>query len=447
MEKIERKHLGGINMPIVSSILSGLAQIPGIVCRYLPFKDSLNKKQKKTLFILYSIVMVVNMILFYVAQMLFGLDVLFYKFYFIMGGLMYLVINCYVMPKRITEHLFVYWMVAIYVLTLHSISAIFQNFFSIETTNLMRLIVQDSLFFVIFIVTYRILRKLIDVTVKPFIECRNGDYWKNMWVVPMFMFCSNFLMSINYTWLQTWDQILSRLFTSFAMIFICQCIAYDFKEMQSKIVVNEKLKFSEEQIRLQKNYYTAISRSMDDARKARHDFKHHKAAIERFIQTDDKKALMEYYNNIEKDASGVMLYTGNAAVDGVLYYYQQMAVKEGISIDIACKLDNDLNIKDIDLCSLFGNSVENAIEAAKYIQGEKHIGVRSQIDGKQLLITVDNTFDGTLKKRGDDFLSRKRNNEVGIGISSMRDVCEKYGGFCKFEAKGNIFMASFILTI
>lgn len=33
---------------------------------------------------------------------------------------------------------------------------------------------------------------------------------------------------------------------------------------------------------------------------------------------------------------------------------------------------------------------------------------------------------------------KKRNNEVWIGISSMRDVCEKYGGFCKFEAKGNI---------
>ncbi len=41
----------------------------------------------------YEVDAFVNMILFYVAQMLFGLDVLFYKFYFIMGGLMYLVIN------------------------------------------------------------------------------------------------------------------------------------------------------------------------------------------------------------------------------------------------------------------------------------------------------------------------------------------------------------------
>lgn len=433
-------------MGIFPSLLSALVQMPGIIFRYIPFKDNIEKNQKKMLFILYGIVMVVNIVLFYISQRIFGLDVLFYKFYFIMGGLMYLVINCYVLPKKVPEHLFVYWMIAIYVLTIHSLSAIIQNFFSIETENITRLVVQNFLFLIISVISYPIIKKLIDITIKPFLQYKKGEYWKTIWIVPMFMFCASFLMSINYTWIQDWQQIVSRLFTCVAMIFICQCIAYDFKEMTEKIAIDEKLKFSEEQIRLQKNYYAALTKSMDDAKKSRHDFKHHKAAIERFIQTNDKKGLMDYYSIIEQNVNEVMLYTGNSAVDGVLYYYQQMAEREGISMDIACKLSNDLNINDFDLCSLFGNSVENAIEACKYVKGEKHIEIRSQIDGNQLLIAVDNTFDGNLNKKDNDFISRKRNNEVGIGINSMRDVCEKYDGFCKFESNGNMFMASFILT-
>lgn len=434
-------------MLILPSLLSALAQVPGIIFRYIPFKDDLDKKQKKTLFILYGIVMIANIVIFYESQSFFGIDVLFYKFYFIIGGLMYLTINFYVMPKRVTEHLFVYWMVAIYVLTLHSLSAIIQNVLSQDTTDILRLIIQDFLFFIIFIITYPIVKKLIDVTIKPFLKYRNGEYWRNMWIVPMFMFSASFLMSINYTWIQSWQQIISRLFTCIAMIFICQCVAYDFKEMTEKIAIDEKLKFSEEQIRMQKSYYSALSKNMEDAKKARHDFKHHKAVIENFIRKDDKKGLMEYYNVLEKNVDEFMIYTGNAAVDGVLYYYQQLAKKENVIMDVACSLTNDLKIEDFDLCSLFGNSIENAIEACRYVNGERHVEVRSRIDGNQLLITVDNTFDGTLMDKGQEFLSRKRENSAGIGVTSMRNVCEKYNGFSKFNTKDNVFMASFILEI
>ncbi|WP_442860598.1 GHKL domain-containing protein [Blautia sp. MSJ-19] len=44
-------------------------------------------------------------------------------------------------------------------------------------------------------------------------------------------------------------------------------------------------------------------------------------------------------------------------------------------------------------------------------------------------------------------LSRKRENKEGIGIQSMKQICEKYDGISRFEAKGNQFEASFMLHI
>ena len=112
--------------------------------------------------------MIVNIVIFYISQRIFGLDVLFYKFYFIMGGLMYFVINCYVLPKRLPEHLFVYWMIAIYILTIHSISAIIQNFFSVETENIIRLIAQNILFLIISVISSPIVKRLNDITINRF---------------------------------------------------------------------------------------------------------------------------------------------------------------------------------------------------------------------------------------------------------------------------------------
>ena len=63
-----------------------------------------------------------------------------------------------------------------------------------------------------------------------------------------------------------------------------------------------------------------------------------------------------------------------------------------------------------------------------------------------LLITVDNSFDGILFQENGKIYSKKRQNkQEGIGILSMKKLCEKHGGASRFEAVGNRFQASFIL--
>ena len=63
-----------------------------------------------------------------------------------------------------------------------------------------------------------------------------------------------------------------------------------------------------------------------------------------------------------------------------------------------------------------------------------------------LLITVDNSFDGILLQEKDKIYSKKREKgEEGIGILSIKKLCGKNGGTCKFEADGNRFQVSFLL--
>ena len=56
------------------------------------------------------------------------------------------------------------------------------------------------------------------------------------------------------------------------------------------------------------------------------------------------------------------------------------------------------------------------------------------------------SFDGILLQEKDKIYSKKREKgEEGIGILSIKKLCGKNGGTCKFEADGNRFQASFLL--
>jgi sensor histidine kinase regulating citrate/malate metabolism len=113
---------------------------------------------------------------------------------------------------------------------------------------------------------------------------------------------------------------------------------------------------------------------------------------------------------------------------------------------VRVELPKIINISDTDLCIIFGNCIENAIEACRRIKSEKFIKIKSKTINKILSITIDNSFDGSIKKAAGNYLSLKREGE-GIGISSVKSVVRKYGESAQFDVKGNIFQVAIILPL
>lgn len=66
-----------------------------------------------------------------------------------------------------------------------------------------------------------------------------------------------------------------------------------------------------------------------------------------------------------------IVYCGNFALNTVLVYYVQEAENADIKINIDIALPNEISIKDADLTVLFGNLIENAIDACENVQKDK----------------------------------------------------------------------------
>lgn len=109
----------------------------------------------------------------------------------------------------------------------------------------------------------------------------------------------------------------------------------------------------------------------------------------------------------------------------------------GISVNCSLRLPYPCALRDIDLCIVLSNALDNAIHAVKSLETstEKQIHVSGRIQGDFLMMEVENSFHGkaTFKK--------------GTGLSNIKTVAEKYGGAMSIETKEKAFVLHVLLII
>ncbi|WP_245954747.1 ATP-binding protein [Fontibacillus phaseoli] len=134
--------------------------------------------------------------------------------------------------------------------------------------------------------------------------------------------------------------------------------------------------------------------------------------------------------------------TGNHVLDTLLASKNMYCLKYGITL--TCVADGSLlnEIDVIDICTIFGNAMDNAIEYEKRIEeAEKrliHVSVFAQKGFT--MIRFENYFEGVLELDGDLPVTTKADSfNHGYGLKSIRYSVEKYGGGVSIGQQENWF--------
>lgn len=154
---------------------------------------------------------------------------------------------------------------------------------------------------------------------------------------------------------------------------------------------------------------------------------------------------------IDKIADTIEIYdskieTGNEAISTVLAKYSLYAVKNNIKL--TCMLDGSrLNfIPAYELYAIFGNAVENAINAVGDLPQPKRIVSITQKTNKNLMnISISNFFAGDIDF--DNGLPTNRNENHGYGIKSIKMIIENYGGRINVCTSDDVFVLNIFLPI
>lgn len=424
---------------LFSALLCTVTHIPLLVMRYVPFAEIVTKKQKKQLIIAYSISLFLLFSLNFPLAKLGVLNFAFYKQSLILFSVLMTIVNIVVIKKRLREHLFTCGLTSVFFLACFTVVCYIESFANFYDENL-TLVVNALLLIAVPIISYPIIKKQLVKSVTPFLNIETGHYWSNVWIIPCAIFTTCYLTIPYDAYPETITQVLSRIFMMVATFFTCRTIADDYERIVEQQAMSD-------QLNMQKKYYAALSENVEKARKSKHDLKHHIAAITRFAELDDKQELLNYCNNlVQMQYSEVNIpYSGNAAADGILYHYASIAKKNKIDFCISGVFKSG-KIADVDLCVLLGNALDNAVTGCLTVENKRFINISTQNDGNVLAVMINNSFDGIVADNTGKILSRKRHNREGVGITSIRSVCEKYGGSLNIDYTDHTFTCMMLLN-
>ena len=179
-----------------------------------------------------------------------------------------------------------------------------------------------------------------------------------------------------------------------------------------------------------------------------HDLKHQI----RQLRTGRTEVSGEALREIE-DAVGIydsVARTGNDALDVILT--EKSLICERAGIHLTCIADGEKIgfISPSDVYALFGNALDNAIEAVTQLPDseQRNVSLNVQAQGRLLSIHVENYFNGELAFEDDlPQTSKEDKNYHGFGMKSMRMIVERYNGYLAAEAQGEIFHLNIVMPI
>jgi two-component system sensor histidine kinase AgrC len=121
--------------------------------------------------------------------------------------------------------------------------------------------------------------------------------------------------------------------------------------------------------------------------------------------------------------------TGNIVIDSLVEYWKRTAEKEEIEFQVELSIPMEMQFKGADISLILGNLLENAVEGAEKAEQRKYIKLSVKYDRKNLLIAVENSYGGKLKRvKGELRTTKVDTANHGIGLASVRRVARKYQG-------------------
>lgn len=161
----------------------------------------------------------------------------------------------------------------------------------------------------------------------------------------------------------------------------------------------------------------------------------------------------EYYQDMERYQEQIqdirlaeeIIYSANLVVNAILKVKSVKAKEKEIPMQVTTLLPQRVSVDIGDMGVLYGNLLDNAIEAAMAVEQEKrYVHVESKFQEGRLLLSIKNSKpSGTSSCQQ---TSKKDKIKHGRGIRSLRKVAEKYGGELMLKDQGEHFEAVLLLN-
>ncbi len=220
-----------------------------------------------------------------------------------------------------------------------------------------------------------------------------------------------------------------------------------FQQTRDQLTLQNEQNLLITQVAAAQVHLEALQESQEKTIIYRHDMRHHLNLVSAYLADNNHAAAQKYITKVKEtiEDAAVEKYCSNYTVNLILYFEITEAKNEQITVVTQIDLPEKNAVSDMDLCVIFANAIENAVNACKRIPSADHrtmkIVCKTQSD--KLFIQITNSYEGTVKFVDDMPVSTENNH--GLGTKSIAAVAQKYDGVYSFTAEDGVFKTSIIL--
>ena len=225
-------------------------------------------------------------------------------------------------------------------------------------------------------------------------------------------------------------------------------ILHAYQSRISEYVAEKELSVMNVMLKSQYEQYRNYQDSLDLIQMKYHDLKHQITGLRAESDEEKRKKWIDSMEN-EIAAFENISRTGNQVLDTILAAKIFHCRKN--HIQITCVADGKLldHMHVTDICSIFGNALDNAIEHVILIPDPEKRLIHLTVSAQKgfVFIKIENYCEAEISKNEEDLITttKKDSKNHGFGLKSIRAAVEKYDGSVVFGVQQNWFELKILL--
>ncbi len=226
----------------------------------------------------------------------------------------------------------------------------------------------------------------------------------------------------------------------FALALICLLLV---KVLIPRQIVREMERYQNNLVGRQ---FEEIQNVYHEMRGWRHDYKNHMQVLKIYVENREWDHALGYIAQMNEDLTSVdhVVKTGNVMADAIVNSKVSLAKRKEIRLDVTAKVPERLPISDVEFCVIFGNLMDNAIEACEKIAAgeERFIRIYIGMFKKQFYLSVSNATNQT--KRVGSYYSLKGEGH-GFGLYRIDKIVKEKKGYLNRKDEPGVFATEIML--
>ncbi len=213
------------------------------------------------------------------------------------------------------------------------------------------------------------------------------------------------------------------------------CTLYVYRQLCQNLQAQAALQSLELATQAQKTYIAEAQMRYRQTQAFRHDITNHLSVLDGLLNSGKLNESKAYLHKLKTTSSSLSFpyQTGNPVVDILLS--EKLGLVKEITTEVSLLLPRPCGIDDFDLCVIFANALDNAVNACRPVGGAKSIRIIGERQGDFYMLAFENTC-------SDEPLP-----PAGTGLSNIKSVVEKYHGAILAEKAGQRFSLNVLLNI